>query len=168
MDRYRRRIGMGGWVEEVWYSYFQVAMLLEQKGAPWAEAYEAYLDAYAYRPSRAEPLYRIGMHYQQQRKHAAALVFFSQAMNIPYPKDDILFVDWEVYQSLLPLEYAVACYWVGRHHDAIAVIDRLLQDPNQPKERRELLQRNRQYSFDALQAAGTTVITAFGKVHVKV
>ena len=156
IDRYRRRIAMGGWGEEVWYSLYEIANLLQAKGAPWSEVLDAYLATYAYRPGRAEPLYNIGKQYQAANNHAAALIFFTYALAIPYPKDDILFVNTEVYNSLLSLEYAVSCYWVGRHHEAIAVIDRLLLDASQPAERRELLQRNRQFSMDALRAASTT------------
>lgn len=156
IDRYRRRIAMGAWGEEVWYSYYQIAMLLSAKGAPWAEVQEAFLETYAYRPGRAEPLYQMGMHYQGKRNHAAALIYFTHALSIPYPKDDILFVDADIYNFLLPLEYSVACYWLGRHTEAIAVIDRLALDSSQSEERRELLQRNRQFSVDALQAATST------------
>ncbi len=81
-----------------------------------------------------------------------AIVFFGPAMQIPFPAKDVLFVEKDVYQFLLPLEYAVACYWLGRHHEAIAVTDRLLADDSLTPERRAHLLRNRQFSVDILHA----------------
>lgn len=154
IDRYRRRIAMGGWVEEVWCSHYQIARLLQGKGAPWAEVLDAYLAAYSCRASRAEPLYHIGMHYQTKQNYQASLLFFAQALQISYPKEDTLFVDWEIYRFLLPLEYAVACYWLNRHEEAIAITDRLMADPARTPEQLDHLRRNRAFSVEALIAEG--------------
>lgn len=157
INRYERRIAMGGFPEEVWYARFQVAMLKEQTCARWPEVLNAYLDAFAARPHRAEPLYRIGMAYQQRKKFALARLFFAQALQVPYPAQDVLFVEGDMYRYLLPLEYAVACYWLGLHQDAIQVTDRLLADTGISTARREHLLRNRGCSVEALCAAGQQV-----------
>ena len=156
VERYRRRLAMPGWVEETWYTAYQIAAILEGKGEPWSAVEVAYLEAYAMRPTRAEPLYRVGMHYQAARQHAVALLFFAAAVQIPSP-DDLLFVEREVYRFFLPLEYAVACYWTGRHTEAIAVTDRLLADTSLSEERVEHLRRNRQFSMDALAQSGVAI-----------
>ena len=67
---------MGGWREEVWYSHYQVALLLDQLGKPWPEAMAAHLAAYEYQSDRAEPLYSIAMHYQSVRDFQTARLFF--------------------------------------------------------------------------------------------
>lgn len=157
IDRYRRRVAMEGFPEEVWYARFQIAALKEQTCAPWPEVLHAYLEAYAARPHRAEPLYRIGMAYQQQKEFALARLFLGQAMQILYPSQDVLFVEGDMYSYLLPLEYAVACYWLGLHSEAIQVTDRLLTDKSLSIERREHLLRNRGFSVEALHAAGQQV-----------
>jgi hypothetical protein len=151
IDRYRRRAGMGGFAEEVWYSLYEIAKLMEAQGAAWSAVAKAYLQAFSCRPKRAEPLYRIGLHHQQRKEYALAISFLGRAMAIPIPAEDVLFVESDVYRFLLPLEYAVACYWLGRHDEAISVTDRLLTDDNLSAERREHLLRNRQFSVEALQ-----------------
>lgn len=157
IDRYRRRIAMSGFPEEVWYARFQVAVLKEQVSAPWPEVLNAYLEAFAARPHRAEPLYRIGMAYQQQKEFALARLFFGQALRVPYPAQDVLFVEGDMYSFQLPLEFAVACYWLGLHQEAIQVTDCLLADKSLSTERREHLLRNRGFSVEALIAAGQQV-----------
>ena len=150
IDHYRRRAGMGGFAEEVWCSLYEIARLMQAQGAAWSAVAKAYLDAFAFRPSRAEPLYRIGLYHQQRKEFALARTFLKRAMLIPFPAQDVLFVETDVYRYLLPLEYAVACYWVGLHHEAIAVTDGLLADDALSPERREHLLRNRQFSMDVL------------------
>ena len=158
IQRYQRRIEMGGFPEEVWYSRFEIAKMKELKGDAWPEVLDAYLQSYAARPHRAEPLYRIGIAYQQRKEFQLARMFFGQALQVNYPANDFLFVETDMYQYLLPLEYAVACYWLGLHSEAIKVTDRLLANDSLAQDRREHLLRNRAYSVQALagaaQAAG--------------
>ena len=127
VDRYTKRVAMGGWPEEVWCSLYQIARLKQMQGVDWPLVLTAYLAAFAYRPDRAESLYRIGIYYQVQQQHALAYLFLVRAMQIPYPVRDGLFVEKEVYDYLLPLEFSVACFYVGRHDEAIAASTRCSQ-----------------------------------------
>lgn len=150
IDRYARRVALGGWNEEVWYSLYQIARLKQRIDAPWAETLTSYLAAFAFRPDRAEPLFHIGFHYQAREEYALAHLFFSQAICLPYPEADILFVDKHIYDILLPLEYAVACFYIGRHQEAIDTANRMLAHPELSSEWREKIIRNRQFSLDLL------------------
>jgi glycosyltransferase involved in cell wall biosynthesis len=150
IDRYTKRVAMGGWPEEVWTSLYQIARLKEMKGADWPQTLTAYLAAFSYRPDRAEPLYRIGMYYQAQKQYSLAYLFFAQAMHILYPVSDLLFVEKEVYDYLLPLEFAVACFYVGHHDEAITTANQLLATKNLSADQVEQVKRNRQFSLDAL------------------
>ncbi len=153
IEWYQRRAAMGGFAEEVWCSLYAIAQLLQGIDAAWKIVEEAYLKAFTFRPHRAEPLYRIGLYHQHRKEYAQAITFFGPAMQIPLPAQDVLFLERDLYQFLLPLEYAVACYWLGRHHEAIAVTDHLLDDKSLSLTRKEHLLRNRQFSLDILQAA---------------
>jgi hypothetical protein len=159
IDRYRRRSNMGGFAEEVWFSLYEIARLLQATGADWPAVMKAYQHAFAYRPTRVEPLYHIGLHHQHRKEYAVARLFLGRAMQIPFPTHDVLFVETDIYRYLLPLEYAVACYWLGLHHEAISVTDRLLADESLSHERRTHLLRNRQFSLDALHPPTTPPTT---------
>jgi glycosyltransferase involved in cell wall biosynthesis len=147
---YKRRVDMGGWPEEVWFSLYQIAVLRERLGHPWAEVMQDYLAAHQYQPDRAGSLYRIGMHYQGLRQHALSHVFFAQAMRIPLPKGNRLFVERALYDVLLPVEYSVACYYVGDHENAIEISNRLLRTGMLPPAAVDQVVRNRRFSLEAL------------------
>lgn len=149
-DRYARRVTMGGWDEEVWSSLYQIARIKELRNLDWPEVLAAYLQAFQFRPARAEPLFRIGIYYQARHEYALAYLFFSQAVTIPLPEADILFVERSVYQFFLPLEYAVACFYVGRHTDAVETCNQMLEDEILTTEQRDQVLRNRQFSLNAL------------------
>lgn len=156
LHRYRQRAAMDGFAEEIWCSLYEAAKLMYILHADWPAVQEAFLDAYRYRPTRAEPLYRIGVWYVQQRQYDEAMRYLDQAMQLPQPTAETLFVEADVYRFLLPLEYAVACYWLGLHGKAVDVVDGLLAGEGLPDERRALLLRNRQLSMEQMQADAST------------
>ena len=166
IDRYARRIAMGGWIEEVWYSLYQIAWLKHQTQSPWHEVLTAYLAAFACRPERVEPLFQIGFHYQQENQFALAHLFYAQAAELPYPETDLLFVDRHIYDVLLPLEYSVVCFYVGRHRQAIETANRMLRNVNLYAVLQEQVVRNRQFSLDALYPPRTENPAATSRVLV--
>jgi glycosyltransferase involved in cell wall biosynthesis len=149
LRNYRRRASMGGWHEEVWYSLYQIPVLMERLGRPWPEVLAAYLEAFERDPGRAEPLYWIGRHYQAVREFHTAQLFFARGLRIPSPASNKLFVDRAIHNYLLRLEYAVTCYYTGDHAEAIASNDILLQGKALPANLVEQVKRNRQFSLDA-------------------
>jgi glycosyltransferase involved in cell wall biosynthesis len=162
LRNYRRRIQMAGWSEEVWYSMLQVATLRQALGHPWGEVMQEYLRAFQYRPHRAEPIFQIGLYYQGQREYATAHLFFSRAMAIPYPAEDGLFIDAEIYRCRMPLEYAVSCHYVGDLQSAIAVNRSLLHDAPLSPRLYDLVVQNQRYSLAALQAPSVSAGESMG------
>ena len=90
---YARRAEMGGWAEEVYYSLYRVAAAMAHLGEPWPDVQDAYLRAWAFRPTRAEPLYQIAVHYRVEQHYQLGYLFAERATAIPLPEEDILFVD---------------------------------------------------------------------------
>jgi hypothetical protein len=58
-----RRVEMGGWDEEVYYSMLRGAESMSQLGEPWPDVQDTYLRAWEFRPTRAEALYAIACRY---------------------------------------------------------------------------------------------------------
>ena len=141
---------MAGWIEEVWYSLYQIAEIRKRRGDSWPEVMQAYLDAYQAKPDRAGPLYQIGLHYQHLRQYQLAYLFFRQAMQIRYPSQDRLFVEKSIYSYLLPLEYAVAAYYVGDEAAALETNNLLLLDRELAPEVLLQVERNRRFSLDRM------------------
>lgn len=147
---YRRRVEMGGWPEEVWFSLYQIAKLNERLERPWPEVLRDYLAAYEYQRDRAEPLFHIGVHHQRIGEYATAHLFLARAMEIPHPGPERLFVERPVYEYLLPIEYAVAAFYVGDHAVAIETCNTLLRSDQLPPEVFDRIVRNRRFSLDVI------------------
>ncbi len=151
IDAYRRRVALGGWDQEVWYSLFQVAVLLERKGGDFAPALAAYLDAFQFRPSRAEPLCELARHFRQRQEYAKAYVFARQAAELTMP-DDILFMDATVYDWRARDELGVSAYYVGRYEESLAALTGLLASGKLPEGERARVAQNAEFSRLALGA----------------
>jgi hypothetical protein len=134
---YQRRAQMGGWDEEVWFSLYQIAVLSERLGAPPAEIASAYLSAYQFRPTRAEPLVRLAAFHRKRGEFSLALLYARQATRIPQPPD-ILFVESGVYRWDALDELSVAAWYAGAREEGAAAIRTLLAIPSLPQ---QLLQR---------------------------
>ncbi|HEV3050535.1 MAG TPA: glycosyltransferase [Longimicrobium sp.] len=148
---YRRRVAMqGGWNEEVWFSLYQVAQIQERMQAPWPETMESYLAAYQALADRAEPLYRIAMHYMARQEYHAAHLFLSRAAAIPEPSPARLFVERALYEFQLGAEYAVAAHYAGDYTGAVATANALLRGGRVPAHALDRIITNRRYSVDAL------------------
>lgn len=139
---YKKRVEMGGWAEEVWYSLFQIAVINERRGK---FSVESYLKAFQYRPSRAEPLHELARHFREVDQHATAYLFASRAATIPRPSD-VLFVYHEVYAWRMLDELSIAAFYTGRVEEALVASDRLLSESRFPEKERARLESNREFS----------------------
>ena len=143
LDAYMRRAQMGGWAEEVYYSLYRVAICRAMMDRPWPEIQASFLDAYNYRPVRAEPLVHIAQvlrtKYQQP---AAAFVFARIAAEIPYPQSEILFVPDILYKFSALDELGATAYSAGRPELGYLACKKLLEEGRVPEEHLERVQNN--------------------------
>jgi glycosyltransferase involved in cell wall biosynthesis len=149
---YERRIAMGGWAEEVWYSMYQVARLQERLGCPDGVVTMSYLRAYQFRPARAESLCELARYCRLAGKHALAYVFASVARKTPRPSD-VLFVDETVYAWRAADEFSIAAYYRGEVREALAVAEGLLTSGRLPEAESERVRQNIGFSQRSLAAA---------------
>jgi len=110
-EMYKKRIALGGWYEEVWYSYFRLGLCYKYMNKM-DSAIFTWLDGYNYYPKRVEALYEIVKYYRENKKYLLAYHFYKIANSIPFPKDDILFVHTNVYEYLLDYEYLLIHYYI--------------------------------------------------------
>jgi tetratricopeptide (TPR) repeat protein len=124
---YRARVAnRAGWEQERWYALFQIGVCLELLGRPPGEVAEAYLDAYAADPTRAEPLVGLARVERVRERFEVALLYARRATRIPMPRGDALFVDAEAYTWRAWDEVAVSSYWVGRFADGVIAAQKAL------------------------------------------
>lgn len=119
---YKLRASMKSWDQEDYVAVFRLANIVERmvdsgdKNHTWAEALDLYLQAYNMRPQRIEPLVQLASHYWDknintpEQRLAAAFLFARRAAEIPYPKNELLFVnkgfwDFNRYELLSKISY---------------------------------------------------------------
>lgn len=110
---YQRRIELGGWNEEVFYSKWCLARIAETRGEPWADVQQLHLEAFAQAPHRAEPLASIAAAYVKQDRLALAYVFAARAYEIPFPPPESLFVDTAAYEWRIADLLGTTAFYAG-------------------------------------------------------
>jgi len=146
---YEKRVAMGGWPEEVYFSRLQIAALKERTGAPYAEVVAAYLDAYDFRPTRGEAPCELARYLRLQKRYTAARDFARTAAALPVA-DDMLFIDSSVHAWRARDEWAVAAYWCGDYADSARLCRELLADARLPDVQRARIQKNLEFALAKL------------------
>jgi tetratricopeptide (TPR) repeat protein len=147
LELYERRVRMGGWEEEVFYSLHQAALLRCALDG-WPAATSAFLAAWSYRPSRVEPLYELASRLRLAEQYHAAHLFAKQGIGIRRPADHLFVQRW-MYEWGLLFEYSITAYWTGDVHAALRACDRLLELQLPVAYRRQTLE-NRSHCLRAL------------------
>lgn len=111
---YKKRIAQGGWFEEVWYSYYSIGDLYKRKGD--MIEFEAWmLRAHAYRKERSESIYKLAQHFRTVGEHYKAYHYIQIGQKTPYPTEDCLFIEANVYRGLFDYEASIVEYYT--HED---------------------------------------------------
>ena len=147
----KRRVEMGGWDEETYYAKYP-----DGRGngpprrAPWADVQDAYLRAWEFRPTRAEPLHAIASRYRTDQRYWLGHLFAERAASIPLPDEDTLFVGADVYAWRAVDEQAVCASWIGLHTESFTLCRQLLARPDIPDDDRKRIAGNRDISAPAM------------------
>ena len=112
---FERRAEMSGYFDEVFEAKFRIGKMKAKLDRPWAEIQQAYLEAFAHDPRRAEPLYAISEHWYD-KVHAISRIFASAAAEMPKPSTD-LFLDEEVYTWKAADRAAISSFYSGHKAD---------------------------------------------------
>jgi glycosyltransferase involved in cell wall biosynthesis len=154
LERYQKRVKMGGWDEEVFWSKFQIAQMMQNIGLPDNIVIEALLDAHNFRPHRVEPIYSLAEIYNRQGKHSQAYEILKARDFIAKPaQKDILFnMDWmEEYGVLFQL--SICSYYLGHYQESLDASNKLIGMKNVPEDWRKLADANRTFPQEKLQLA---------------
>lgn len=118
---YEKRLTVPGWPEETFMASYRLAQVLERLAAAgrgsWDEAHTQYLHAYSVRPARAEPLVRLADHYWNVGDYSLCYLFAHAAVQIPYPQDDLLFINREFYEYYRYDLLGRAAWYLGKFEE---------------------------------------------------
>jgi glycosyltransferase involved in cell wall biosynthesis len=141
-EAYKKRIEMGGWDEEIWFSYFRIAILKAIQEQTWEEVKQAYLEAFEYRPHRAEPLYEIARVCRSMGRPRQAYIYARMGSEIQYPNQDILFIAKDVYDWKMIDEFGSVAFYIGDYMNGLGACQRLLSENKFPESERERIVNN--------------------------
>jgi tetratricopeptide (TPR) repeat protein len=117
IETYEKRIKIGGWNQEIWYSYYRIGLCYKKMGKI-SDAIIAWMNAYDYLPVRVENLYEIINHYRHTSKSKLAEIFYNIAKeslnkNKHIDKDSFLFLHNDVYTYKLDYEFTIFASYIG-------------------------------------------------------
>lgn len=139
---YIKRVQMGGWEEEQFYSAYRIGMCRGLQNKSWLEIQQAFLEAWELRPSRAEPLHQIARVYRLMGHPRLGFLYAKMAADIPFPSDDILFVSQDVYQYGILDEIGSTAFYAGKPHMGYAACKKLLTENRLPDDQVDRVQNN--------------------------
>ena len=141
-DGYLKRVSLGGWDEEKWMAALRAAncsydgskdskLSEEERQKLWAQTVQECVSAWSMRPQRAESLYRLAHWSRIKGKNLEAWAWIQLGKQIPFPKDDKLFVEPHAYHDGWWDEISICAYYVrnqvpNAEKEAIDALEKLL------------------------------------------
>jgi glycosyltransferase involved in cell wall biosynthesis len=153
LECYQKRIQMGGWEEEVFWSMFQTAQILRDLGLPASTVIDSYKHAIKYRPHRAEPTYYLAELYNQLGEHLKAYEAIKMLDYISKPKvkDSLFNMDWIESYGLM-FQLSIAAYYVGSYDESVALCEQLMEMDDVPESWKSQAKINRSFPLKKLEA----------------
>jgi len=159
IEFYEKRVEIGGWIEEVWYSLFCIARCYRDLSDP-IKMVHYHLEAYNRFPQRIENLYDIIHHYRCIGKNQLAHAFYVMAdqERKRFPAEDYLFMQKDIYDYKLDYELSIIGYYVNPDnvHDLAKVSVKVLNYPHGERGIRDNVMSN--YKFYAKKLVNSSVI----------
>jgi tetratricopeptide (TPR) repeat protein len=152
---FSRRLEMDGAesTEEVYWAMLRVAHSMEMLGEPWPDVQDAYLRAWEFRPTRAEPLYALARWYANEKRHRLGYLFAVRAAEIPPPDNDMTVPHPDIYTWRSAEVQAICAFHIGKQVEAFTLRRCLLARRDIPDGDRQRIARNRDLSVPMMLEA---------------
>ena len=135
--RFKERIQIGGWIEEVWHSHYGIGNCWRYLGEM-EKAISAWIDAFQCHPKRVESLYEIVHYYREKGNNAAAYIFYktADASRAKWgASNDFLFLQKDVYDYKLDYEMSIIGYYANYDDYNMPLLNmKVLSYPHLPEE----------------------------------
>jgi tetratricopeptide (TPR) repeat protein len=143
---YKKRIELGGWKEEIWYSYYRIGHCFKNMDKI-SDAIHFWMKGFDFYPERLEGLYEMIKHYRIVSEHKLANMFYLQAKSIlklNLKRDQYLFLHDDVYTCKLYYEYTIFASYLGVKNINNEVIE-VLNNSKDENETNNVLQNMKFY-----------------------
>jgi tetratricopeptide (TPR) repeat protein len=142
--------------EEIYWAALQIAHSMEMLDEPWPDVHDAYLRAWEFRPTRAEPLYALARRYANEKRHQLGYLYAVRAAEIPPPEDDMIVPHPDIYTWRVAEVKAICERNIGKHVEAFTQYRRLLARPDVPDGDRQRMSAMRDLSVPAMLEAASS------------
>ncbi len=149
---YQKRAAMGGWDQEVWHAKYMAAAIMGNLNKSTAEVSRAFLEAYQFRPTRAEPLVQLARWHRLKGEMALAYLYAAQAATLKIPEDTI-FVEKNAYEWQALDELSVSAWYIGNKPVGKQAAEELMKRAYPVSEKRRFEGNLRWYEGKQLTAA---------------
>lgn len=141
IENYEKRIAMGGWQDEVFWSKYKIAVMKECLNKDAQEFINAYEEAFNYLPTRAEPLYGLACYYRRQNDFSAGYHAALRGIHLKPPPMGLFVMEW-IYNFGLLFEFSICSYYEGKYTESLLASYALLAKPNLPEDVKTCVQNN--------------------------
>lgn len=128
IEAYKKRVQMGEWEEEVYYSLYMIAKISEKMGVDDETVTNLYSKAWEYRPTRLESVFHVMRKLRDQKRYLIAFAYGDLAIKTK-GTSDILFIEPEIWQWRLLDEYSLAAYYIGNPEIAVEKTNAIINAP---------------------------------------
>jgi len=128
LEAYKKRAEAGEWEEEVYYSLYMIAKLMEKMEFPAMEIVNAYSKAWEYRPQRLEAVFHVMRKLREESRYVLSFTYGDLAIKTP-GTSDILFVEPEIWQWRMVDEYSIAAFYIGHADIAFEKTSQIVASP---------------------------------------
>jgi tetratricopeptide (TPR) repeat protein len=115
IEIYRKRIDIGGWDQEIFYSYYRIGLCFKFLNKMENAIFE-WMNAFSKCPTRVENLYEIIHYYRNKGDNILANIYYQIAINIlkqKLDKESYLFLHNDIYTFKLYYEYTVFAFYLN-------------------------------------------------------
>ena len=109
---YIKHIEIATWVEEIFQSHLNLGIAYKKLNRK-EMAISTWLNGYNKHPKRSETIYEVCKLYREDCKYELAQIFYNIGVKIPFPLNDILFIQKDVYTYLFAYELSIFGYYTG-------------------------------------------------------
>ncbi len=131
IHHYLERTKLGGWIEEIYVGFYQVAKLKEALNHPADQVLAAYEAATAVLPTRIEAAHGASRYCRLKGLYAQGYEIAKKSLGKAFPQGALFAEPW-IYDTGLLDEYAVNAYWTDHHDECLTACLNLLGDGKMP------------------------------------
>ncbi len=149
IEAYLRRVELGHWLEEIFYSLLTAARLKEALGHNRDDVLTLYMRATDVSPGRAEALHAASRLCRNAGRYREGYEFAKRGLDRPVPPEGLFVEPW-IYDYGLLDEFAVNAYWAGKYDESHQACLRLLGEGKLPADQASRVAANARFAAEKL------------------